>query len=159
MFSVAWLSKSVNSNYYSIFKALNLHLKTDSGCSKNINYQMSNCATYRFRDIVRTRFERSRSQQVGQRSNQGHTMTLHTYTPQSMSLPSISSNTLEFPRYSPDKLLPAAQPPAHPDTIGENNTHTALKGCGVIKLTDLKSHLNWKYTDVYFYISTFACKS
>ena len=36
---------------------------------------------YGFRDIVWTRFYRSRSLQQGQRSNQGHTMTLHTYTP------------------------------------------------------------------------------
>ena len=32
-------------------------------------------------DIVWTRFYRSRSQRKGQRSSQGHTMTLHTYTP------------------------------------------------------------------------------
>ena len=36
---------------------------------------------YGFRDIARTRFYRSRSLRQGQRSNQGHTMTLHTYTP------------------------------------------------------------------------------
>ena len=36
---------------------------------------------YSFRDIARTRFFRSRSLQQGQRSNQGHTKTLHTYTP------------------------------------------------------------------------------
>ena len=34
-----------------------------------------------FRDMARTRFYRSRSLQQGQRSNQGQTMTLHTYTP------------------------------------------------------------------------------
>ena len=49
-------------------------------------------------------------------------MTLHIYTPQPISLPSINS---------PDKLFPAARRPAHPDTMGENNTLTALKGCGV----------------------------
>ena len=32
-------------------------------------------------DIARTRFYSSRSLRQGQRSNQGHTMTLHTYTP------------------------------------------------------------------------------
>ena len=37
--------------------------------------------TYGFRDVARTRFYRSGSLQQGQRSNQGHTMTLHTYTP------------------------------------------------------------------------------
>ena len=42
-----------------------------------------------------------------------------------------TSYTLWFPRYSPDKLFPAAHPPTHPDTMGENNTPTALKGCGV----------------------------
>ena len=36
---------------------------------------------YGFRDIARTRFYRSRSLWQGQRSNQGHIMTLHTYTP------------------------------------------------------------------------------
>ena len=35
---------------------------------------------YCFQDIVRTKFYRSRSLWQGQRSNQGHTMTLHTYT-------------------------------------------------------------------------------
>ena len=34
-----------------------------------------------FRHIARTRFYRSRSLRQGQRSNQGQTMTLHTYTP------------------------------------------------------------------------------
>ena len=36
---------------------------------------------YGFRDIAQTRFYRSRSLQQGQRSNQGHTMPLHTYNP------------------------------------------------------------------------------
>ena len=36
---------------------------------------------YGFRDIAQTRFYRSRSLRQGQRSNQGHTMTLQTYTP------------------------------------------------------------------------------
>ena len=74
-------------------------------------------------------------------------MTLHTYTPQPMSLPSMNFYTLRFLRYSPDKLFPAARPPAHPDTMGENNTPTALKGCGV------KSIYN---DDVYLY-DTIKC--
>ena len=36
---------------------------------------------YGFQDIARTRFYRSRSLQQGQKSNEGHTMMLHTYTP------------------------------------------------------------------------------
>ena len=36
---------------------------------------------YGFQDIARTRFCMSRSLWQGQRSNQGHTMMLHTYTP------------------------------------------------------------------------------
>ena len=61
---------------------------------------------YRFRDKARKRFYRSRSLQQGQRSNQGHTMTLHTYTPQPMSLPSINFLHLTVSEiYSPDKIL------------------------------------------------------
>ena len=44
---------------------------------------------YSFRDIARTRFYRSSTLRQCQRSNQGHTMTLHTYYPQPMSSPSI----------------------------------------------------------------------
>ena len=126
---------------------------------------------YSFRDIDQTRFYRSRSLWQGQWSNQGHTMTLHTYTPYQVS----TSYTLQFPRYSPEKILqfkvklkvttakskiksrsdhdashlqPLANvptkyqlptpyrffpPPAHPDTMCENNTPTALKGCGVTR--------------------------
>ena len=43
--------------------------------------------------------------QQGQGSNQGHTMTLHTYKVQPMSLPSINSYTLWFPRYNLDKIF------------------------------------------------------
>ena len=31
----------------------------------------------------------------------------------------------------PGQTFPAARPPVHLDTMGENNTPTALKGCGV----------------------------
>ena len=48
-------------------------------------------------------------------------MTLHTYTPQPMALPIMN---FLHPTVS-------RRPPAHPDTMGENNTPTALKGCGV----------------------------
>ena len=48
-------------------------------------------------------------------------MVLHTFTPQPMSLPSI--NILILSEHLPAHLL---------DTMGENNTRTALKGCGVI---------------------------
>ena len=36
---------------------------------------------YGFRDLAQTRFYRLRSLQQGQKSNQGQTMTLHTYSP------------------------------------------------------------------------------
>ena len=42
-------------------------------------YQLS--IPYGFQDIAQTGFYRSRSLQQGQRSNQGHTMMLHTYIP------------------------------------------------------------------------------
>ena len=56
---------------------------------------------YGFRDIARTRFYRSRSLQQGQRSNQGQTMTLHTYTPNQCPYQILTSYTLRFLRYSP----------------------------------------------------------
>ena len=40
--------------------------------------------------IAQTTFYRSRSLWQGQRSNEGQTMTLHTYTPKAISLPSIN---------------------------------------------------------------------
>ena len=47
----------------------------------NVPTQYQLPTPYGFRDIPRTRFYRSRSLWQGQRSNQGHAMTLHTYTP------------------------------------------------------------------------------
>ena len=48
-----------------------------------------------------------------------------------MSLPSINFLHLMVSEIQPGQTFPAAHPPAHPDTMGENNTLTALKGCGV----------------------------
>ena len=66
---------------------------------------------YGCRDIARTRFSNSRSLRQGQRSNQGHTMTLHTYTPQPMSLPSMNFLHLTVSEIQPGQLFPAARPP------------------------------------------------
>ena len=59
-------------------------------------------------------------------------MTLHTYTPQQMSLPSMNFLHLTVSEIQPGQTI-SRHPPAHPDTMGENNTPTALKGCGVKK--------------------------
>ena len=90
-----------------ILTLLNLHQKTDPKVQQDLEGQYSkvkgqsvshhdvahllrptNVLTkyqlptpYSFRDIAQTRFYRSRSLQQGQRSNQGQTMILHTYTP------------------------------------------------------------------------------
>ena len=60
---------------------------------------------YGFRDIAQTRFYRSRSLRPGQSSNQGHTMTLHTYTPNQYPYQVSTSYILRFLRYSPDKIF------------------------------------------------------
>ena len=57
------------------YDAAHLHLLTQ--CP----YQYQLPTSYGFRDIALTRFSNSRSLRQGQRSNQGHTMTLHTYNP------------------------------------------------------------------------------
>ena len=95
----------MNSNM--ILTVLNLHQKTDPKVQQDFKGQghynkvksrshhdvahlhpLTNVPTkyqlptpYGFRDIARTRFYKSRSLRQGQRSNQGQTMTLHTYTP------------------------------------------------------------------------------
>ena len=51
-------------------------------------YQLPTCQS--FWDIAWKRFYRSRSLQQGQRLDQGHTKTLHTYNPQPMSHPNIN---------------------------------------------------------------------
>ena len=56
---------------------------------------------YVFQDKAHIKFQNSRSLYQGQMLYQGHTMTLHTYTPQPVSLPGI----LRFPRYCHDKIL------------------------------------------------------
>ena len=85
---------------------------------------------YGCRDIARTRFSNSRSLRQGQRSNQGQTMTLHTYTPQPMSLPSMNFLHLTVSEIQPGQTI-SRRPPTHPNTMGEKDTPTALKGCGV----------------------------
>ena len=65
---------------------------------------------YGCRDITWTRFSNSRSLWQGQRSNQGHTMTLHTYTPQPMSLPSMNFLHLMVPEIQPRQTISCCPP-------------------------------------------------
>ena len=57
-------------------------------------------------------------------------MTIQTYTPNQCPDQASTSYTLEFLRYSPDKLFPATAltkyPPIHLDAMGENINMTAL---------------------------------
>ena len=46
-------------------------------------------------------------------------MTLHTYTPQPMSLPSMNFLHLTVSEIQPGQTI-SRRPPAHPDTMGEN---------------------------------------
>ena len=57
-------------------------------------------------------------------------MTLLNYTPKPMSLPSINFLYVMASEIQPGQIF-SSHPPAHPDTMGENNIPTALKGCGV----------------------------
>ena len=71
---------------------------------------------YGCRDIARTRFSNSRSLRQGQRSNQGQTMTLHTYTPQPMSLPSMNFLHLTVSEIQPGQTIsrrPTDRPSGH----------------------------------------------
>ena len=57
-----------------------------------------------------------------------------------MSLPSINFLHLTVSEIQPGETF-SPHPPAHPDSMGENNTPTALKGCGVIKTVQEKLDL------------------
>ena len=63
-------------------------------------------------------------------------MMLHTYKPLPMSLPSINFLHLMVSEIQPGQTI-SRRPPAHPDTIGENNTPTALRGCGVKRVNNI----------------------
>ena len=67
-------------------------------------------------------------------------MTLHTYTPQPMSLPRMNFLHLTVSEIQPGQTI-SRRPPAHPEAMGENNTPTALKGCGVAKTNAAKNIL------------------
>ena len=83
---------------------------------------------YGFRDIAWTSFYRSRSLRQGQIKDRPRRSTP---TPPNQCPYRVSTSyTLRFPRYRPDKHPPVAHP-THPDTMGDNNTLTALKGCEV----------------------------
>ena len=68
---------------------------------------------YGCRDIAQTRFSNSRSLWQGQRSNQGQTMTLHTYTPQPMSQPSMNFLHLTVSEIQPGQTI-SRRPPTRP---------------------------------------------
>ena len=80
-------------------------------------------------------------------------MTLHTYTPQPMSLPSMNFLHLTVSEIQPGQTISHRPPdrlPAHPDTMGENNTPTALKGCGVKNRCHYDNQRNTHiHTDIY----------
>ena len=63
-------------------------------------------------------------------------MMLHTYTHQPMSLASINFLHLMVCEIQQEKNF-SWPPPALPDTMGENDTPTALKGCGVKRKSGL----------------------
>ena len=55
--------------------------------------------------MAHTRFYRSRSLLQGQRSNPCHSMTVHTYTPYQCPYKASTSYTLQFLKYSLDKII------------------------------------------------------
>ena len=67
--------------HYDKVKSMSHHDTTHLQPLTNVPTKHQLPTPHGFRDIARTRFYRSRSLQQGQRSNQGHTMTMHTYTP------------------------------------------------------------------------------
>ena len=71
----------------------------------NVSTKYQLPTSYGFRDITWTRFYTSRTLQQGERSNQGHFIMLHTYSPNQYPYQAITSYILLFLRYSPDKIF------------------------------------------------------
>ena len=70
-----------------------------------------------------------------------------------MSLPSFNFLHLSVSEIQPfPTTRPHKRPPAHANTISENNTLTALKGCGVKSVAELaplnQNWLNFVYTNL-----------
>ena len=95
---------------------------------------------YGFRDIARTIFYRSRSLWQSQiKIIPWHCKyTIPNQCPTTIS----TSYTLRFLRYSRTNFSrhPVDRPPTHPDTMGENNTPTDLKGCRVKRVVLVYYH-------------------
>ena len=71
-----------------------------------------------------------------------------------MSLPSINFLHLTVSEIQPGQTI-SRRPPAHPDTMGENNTPTALEGCGVKRNSD-KCSMNLAATCVMLDLDLFV---
>ena len=67
--------------HYDKVKSRTHHDTADLQSLTNVPTKHQLPTPYGFQDIAQTRFYTSRSLRKGQRSNQGQTMTLHTYTP------------------------------------------------------------------------------
>ena len=59
-----------------------------------------------------------------------------------MSLPSMNFLHLTVSEIQPGQTI-SRRPPAHPDIMGENNTATALKGCGVKTINSMFFGFIW----------------
>ena len=92
----------INSNM--TLTVLNLHQKTDPKVQQDssINFlYLTVSKIYPRQDFI----GQGHYGKVKSRSNQGQTMMLHTYTPNQCLHQISTSYSLQFPRYSPDKIL------------------------------------------------------
>ena len=74
-----------------------------------------------------------------------------------MSLPSINFLHPTVSEIQPGQTFshrPPTHPPAHPDTMGENNTSTALKGCGAKMITTFLILLTEKICEKHIILNT-----
>ena len=112
-------------------------------CAK---YQLP--TSYGCRDIPRTRFSNSRSLRQGQRSNQGQTMPMHTYTPQPMSLPSMNFLHLTVPEIQPGQTI-SRRPPIQTPWV-KTIPRQPLMGCGVKTCINTNKNLHDRENGIIF---------
>ena len=97
--------------HYSKVKSRSHHDVAHLQPRSNVPSQSKLPTSHSFRGMAWTKFLNSSSPQQGKMSNQGHTIILHTFSPNQCPYQVSIPYTLQFLRYSLDKLFPAAHLP------------------------------------------------
>ena len=118
MFSKIWPGQDfIGQGHYGKVKSRSHHDTAHLHPLTNAPTKHQLLTLYCFSDIAQTRFSNSRSLRQGRRSNQGHTMMLHTYipptnVPKKYQLPTpYGFRDIDWTNFFPPPTRPNARPP------------------------------------------------